>query len=250
MSRNSPSFYYNHAQVRAKCPSSTTRDSAIEERSAVLDIERGTDCRAFARSIGRPTPPILATNPGATSKERQFQISRNSGSPTRLTSSARMGYPPRQRWAPVPTAPSLRSPINPPRHRFLAQRSTGKPSMALVPGPSSAKAPRQLWRALFTIRTRSLSPLRISASPRRAILSTPSNWLGPNPAEAVIHSLNEAALSGQNIVSISLLGQGSPLRYQLKTRRIAHSVAAAEKLVTVPTRSRSNSRSPPAVRVP
>src|SRR5208337_3327921 len=38
----------------------------------------------------------------------------------------------------------------------------------------------------------------------------------PESGEAVIHTLNEAALSGQRIVAISLLGHRSPLTYQIK----------------------------------
>jgi alpha-L-fucosidase len=50
----------------------------------------------------------------------------------------------------------------------------------------------------------------------------------PELGDTVIQTLNEAALSGQKIVAISLLGQGTPLTYQLKPDGL-HIQAPAQK---------------------
>src|SRR5208337_2570741 len=71
----------------------------------------------------------------------------------------------------------------------------------------------------------------------------------PESGEAVIHSLNEAALSGQNIVSISLLGQGSPLTYQLKSDGL-HIQLPSQKAGNYAYSFKIEFQKPPSVRVP
>ena len=239
------SFYYNHAASQGKVPVINYKDSALEEHSAVLDIERGqlsgirplywqTDTSISNKSWGyiendnfksaetmvHQLVDIVSKNGNllvnvgprsdGTIPEEVQTILREIGSWLKVNGEAIYGT---RAWAKFGEGPT-----------------------AIVEGAFHDTDTKSFTAQDFRFTTKGNFLFAIELA-----------W--PESGEAVIHSLNEAALSGQNIVSISLLGQGSPLTYQLKSDGV-HIQLPPHKVGNYAYSFKIEFQKPPSVRVP
>jgi alpha-L-fucosidase len=206
------SFYYNHAASQGKVPVLNYKQSAMEEHSAVLDIERGqlsgirplywqtdtsisikswgyieNDSYKSAQTMVHQLIDIVSKNgnllmnfgprPDGTIPEQVQTALRNIGSWLKVNGEAIYGTRPWTKFGEGPTAIVEGSFHDTDTKPFTAQDFR------------------------FTTKGNSLFAIELG-------------W--PDSGEAVIHSLGEAALAGQKILAISLLGENSSLTYQLK----------------------------------
>jgi alpha-L-fucosidase len=206
------SYYYNRAASQGKVPVLNYKVSAMEEHSAVLDIERGqlsgirplywqtdtsistkswgyieNDSYKSAESMVHQLIDIVSKNGNllmnfgprsdGTIPEQVQTTLRDIGSWLKVNGEAIYGTRPWTKFGEGPTA--------------------------IVEGPfhdtDTKSFTSQDFR--FTTKGNSLYALELA-------------W--PDSGEAVIHSLDATALAGQKIVSVSLLGGNSSLTYQAK----------------------------------
>jgi alpha-L-fucosidase len=205
-------FYYNHAASQGKVPVLNYKDSAIEEHSAVLDIERGqlsgirplywqTDTSISNKSWGyiendnfKSAETMVHQLVDIVSKNGNLLVNVGPRSDGTIPEEVQTILRDIGAWLKV-NGEAI--------YGTRAWTKFGEGPTAIVEGAfhDTDMKPFTAQDFRFTSKGNSLYAIELA-------------W--PKSGEAVIHSLNEAALSGQNIVSISLLGQGSPLTYQLK----------------------------------
>ncbi len=239
------SFYYNHAASQGKVPIINYKDSALEEHSGVLDIERGqlSDIRPLywqtdtsisnkswgyiendnfksAQTVIHQLVDIVSKNGNllvnigprsdGTIPEQVQAILRDIGSWLKVNGDAIYGTRSWTKFGEGPTA-------------IVEGTFHDVDTKAFTP---------QDFR--FTTKGNSLYVIELG-------------W--PDSGEAVVHTLSEAALSGQEIVSVKLLGQESPLTYQLKSDGL-HIQLPPQKAGNYAYSFKIEFRKPPALRLP
>jgi len=239
------SFYYNHAASQGKVPVINYKDSAIEERSAVLDIERGqlsgirplywqTDTSISNKSWGYIENDSFKS--AETIVHQLVDIVSKNGNLLVNVGPRSDGTIPEQVQTILRDIGSWLKANGEAIYGTRAWTKFGEGPTAIVEGAfhdTETKAfTAQDFR--FTSKGNSLYAIELA-------------W--PDSGEAVIYSLNEAALSGQSIVSISLLGQGSPLTYQLKSDGL-HIQLPSQKAGNYAYSFKIEFQKPPSVRVP
>jgi len=205
-------FYYNHGAAERKIPIINYKDSAMQEHSGVLDVERGqlagtrqlywqtdtpvtmkswgyieNDQVKSAESIVHQLVDIVSKNgnllvnigpkPDGTIPEPVQAVLRDIGSWLKINGEAIFGTRPWIQFGEGPTA--------------------------VVEGAfhDTETKPYTAEDFRFTSKGNSLYAIELA-------------W--PESGEAVIRSLNAASLLGQEVVSIELLGASGNLRYQVK----------------------------------
>ena len=239
------SFYYNHAASQGKVPVINYKDSALEDHSGVLDIERGqlsgirplywqTDTSISNKSWGyiendnfKSAETVIHQLIDIVSKNGNLLVNVGPRSDGTIPEEAQAILRDIGAWLKV-NGEAI--------YDTRAWSKFGEGPTAIVEGAfhdTDAK-PFTAQDFRFTTKGNSLYAIELA-------------W--PESGEAVIHSLNETALSGQNIVSISLLGQGSPLTYQLKSDGL-HIQLPPPKAGKYAYSFKIEFQGPPSVRVP
>jgi len=205
-------FYYNHAASKGKVPVINYKDSAIEEHSAVLDIERGqlsgirpqywqTDTSISNKSWGYIENDSFKS--ADTMVHQLIDIVSKNGNLLMNVGPRSDGTIPEQVQAILRDIGSWLKVNGEAIYGTRAWSKYGEGPTVIVEGSfhDTDVKPYTAQDFRFTTKGNVLYAIEMA-------------W--PESGEAVIHTLSEAALSGQRIVAISLLGQGSPLTYQLK----------------------------------
>jgi alpha-L-fucosidase len=239
------SFYYNHAASQGKVPVINYKDSALEEHSAVLDIERGqlsvirplywqTDTSISNKSWGyiendnfKSAETVVHQLIDIVSKNGNLLVNVGPRSDGTIPEEVQTILRDIGSWLKV-NGEAI--------YGTRAWTKFGEGPTAIVEGAfhdTDAK-PFTAQDFRFTTKGNSLYAIELA-------------W--PKSGEAVIHSLNEAAVAGQNIVAISLLGQGSPLTYQLKPDGL-HIQLPPQKAGNYAYSCKIEFQKPPSVRVP
>jgi alpha-L-fucosidase len=239
------SFYYNHAASQGKVRVINYKDSALEDHSGVLDIERGqlsgirplywqTDTSISNKSWGyiendnfKSAETIVHQLVDIVSKNGNLLVNVGPRSDGTIPEEVQAILRDIGAWLKV-NGEAI--------YGTRAWSKYGEGPTAIVEGAfhdTDAK-PFTAQDFRFTTKGNSLYAIELA-------------W--PESGEAVIHSLNEAALSGQNIVSLSLLGQGSPLTYQLKFDGL-HIQLPPQKAGKYAYSFKIEFQKPPSVRVP
>ena len=239
------SFYYNRAASQGKVPVINYKDSAIEEHSAVLDIERGqlsgirplywqTDTSISNKSWGYIENDNFKS--AETIVHQLVDIVSKNGNLLVNVGPRSDGTIPEEVQAILREIGSWLTVNGEAIYGTRAWTKFGEGPTAIVEGAfhdSETKAfTAQDFR--FTSKGNSLYAIELA-------------W--PASGEAVIHSLNEAALSGQSIVSIVLLGQATPLTYQIKPDGL-HIQLSSQKAGVYAYSFKIEFQKPPSLRVP
>jgi len=239
------SFYYNHAASQGKVPVINYKDSALEERSAVLDIERGqlsgirplywqTDTSISNKSWGYIENDNFKS--AQTVIHQLVDIVSKNGNLLVNVGPRSDGTIPEQVQAILRDIGSWLKVNGEAIYGTRAWTKFGEGPTAIVEGAFHDTDTKSFTSQDFRFTTKGNSLYAIELA-----------W--PESGEAVIHSLNEAALSGQNIVAISLLGQRSPLTYQLKSDGL-HIQLPPQKVGSYAYSFKIEFQKPPALRVP
>ena len=239
------SFYYNHAASQGKVPVINYKDSAIEEHSAVLDIERGqlsgirplywqTDTSISNKSWGYIENDTFKS--AETVVHQLVDIVSKNGNLLLNVGPRSDGTIPEEVQAILRDIGAWLKVNGEAIYGTRAWTKFGEGPTAIVEGAFHDTDMKSFTAQDFRFTTKGNSLYAIELA-----------W--PESGEAVIHSLNEAALSGQNIVSISLLGQGSPLTYQLKPDGL-HILLPPQKAGNFAYSFKIEFQKPPRVRVP
>ena len=239
------SFYYNHAASQGKVPVINYKDSAIEDHSAVLDIERGqlsgirplywqTDTSISNKSWGyiendnfKSAETIVHQLVDIVSKNGNLLVNVGPRSDGTIPEEVQTILRSIGAWLKV-NGEAI--------YGTRVWTKFGEGPTAIVEGAFHDTDTKSFTAQDFRFTTKGNSLYAIELV-----------W--PESGEAVIHSLNEDALSGQNIVSISLLGQRSPLTYQLKSDGL-HIQLSAQKAGNYAYSFKIEFQKPPSVRVP
>ncbi|HKM80289.1 MAG TPA: alpha-L-fucosidase [Candidatus Acidoferrum sp.] len=239
------SFYYNHAASQGKVPVINYKDSALEEHSAVLDIERGqlsgirplywqTDTSISNKSWGYIENDNFKS--AETVVHQLVDIVSKNGNLLVNVGPRSDGTIPEEVQAILRDIGSWLKVNGEAIYSTRAWTKFGEGPTTIVEGAfhdtDTKSFTAQDFR--FTAKGNSLFAIELA-------------W--PESGEAVIHSLNDAALSGQNIVSISLLSQGSPLTYQLKSDGL-YIQLPPQKVGSYAYSFKIEFQKPPTVRVP
>jgi alpha-L-fucosidase len=206
------SFYYNHAASQGKVPVINYKDSAFAEHSGVLDIERGQS--AGIRPLYGQTDTSISNKSWGYIENDNFKsaetivhqlvdiVSKN-GNLLVNVGPRSDGTIPEEVQAILRDIGSWLKVNGDAIYGTRAWGKFGEGPTGVVEGAfhDTETKPFTAQDFRFTTRGNSLYAIELA-------------W--PESGEAVIHTLNEAALSGQSIVAVSLLGQASPLAYQLK----------------------------------
>ncbi len=206
------SFYYNHGASKGKVPVINYKDSALEEHSGVLDIERGqlsgirplywqTDTSISNKSWG------YIENDSFKSAEAMVQqlidiVSKN-GNLLMNVGPRSDGTIPEQVQTILRDIGSWLKVNGEAIYGTRAWSKYGEGPTAIVEGSFHDTDVKPYTAQDFRFTTKG-----------NALYAIEMAW--PESGEAVIRTLNVDGLSGQNIVSISLLGVGTPLTYQIK----------------------------------
>ena len=239
------SFYYNHAASQGKVPVINYKDSALEEHSAVLDIERGqlsgirplywqTDTSISNKSWGYIENDNFKS--AETVVHQLVDIVSKNGNLLVNIGPRSDGTIPEEVQAILRDIGSWLKVNGEAIYATRAWTKFGEGPTTIVEGAFHDTDTKSFTAQDFRFTTKGNSLYAIELA-----------W--PESGEAVIHSLNEAALSGQNIVSISLLGQGSPLTYQLKSDGL-HIQLPPQKAGNYAYSFKIEFQRPPSVRVP
>jgi len=205
-------FYYNHAANEGKVPVINYKDSAIEEHSAVLDIERGqlsgirplywqTDTSISNKSWGYIENDSFKS--ADTMVHQLIDIVSKNGNLLMNVGPRSDGTIPEQVQVILRDIGSWLKVNGDAIYGTRAWSKYGEGPTVIVEGSfhDTEVKPYTLQDFRFTTKGNALYAIEMA-------------W--PESGEAVIRTLNEAALSGQKIVAISLLGQGTALNYQVK----------------------------------
>ena len=205
-------FYYNHAASQGKVSVINYKDSALEEHSAVLDIERGqlsgirplywqTDTSISNKSWGYIENDTFKS--AETVVHQLVDIVSKNGNLLLNVGPRSDGTIPEQVQTILRDIGAWLKVNGEAIYGTRAWTKFGEGPTAIVEGAFHDTDTKSFTAQDFRFTSKGNSLYAIELA-----------W--PDSGEAVIHSLNEAVLPGQNIVSISLLGQGTPLTYQLK----------------------------------
>ncbi len=206
------SFYYNHGASQGKVPVINYKDSAIEEHSAVLDIERGqlsgirplywqTDTSISNKSWGYIENDSFKS--AETMVHQLIDIVSKNGNLLMNVGPRSDGTIPEQVQTILRDIGSWLKVNGDAIYGTRAWSKYGEGPTAIVEGSFHDTDVKPYTPQDFRFTTKS-----------NALYAIEMAW--PESGEAVIQTLNDAALTGQKIVAISLLGQGTPLTYQLK----------------------------------
>lgn len=238
-------FYYNHAASQGKVPVINYKDSALEEHSAVLDIERGqlsgirplywqTDTSISNKSWGYIENDSFKS--AETVIHQLVDIVSKNGNLLVNIGPRSDGTIPEQVQAILRDIGSWLKVNGEAIYGTRAWTKFGEGPTAIVEGAfhDTDTKPFTARDFRFTTKGNSLYVIELA-------------W--PESGETLIQSLNEATLSGQNIVGISLLGLSSPLTYQLKSDGL-HIQLPAHKVGSYAYSFKIEFQQPPALRVP
>lgn len=238
-------FYYNHAASQGKVSVINYKDSALEEHSAVLDIERGqlsgirplywqTDTSISNKSWGYIENDTFKS--AETVVHQLVDIVSKNGNLLLNVGPRSDGTIPEQVQTILRDIGAWLKVNGEAIYGTRAWTKFGEGPTAVVEGAFHDTDTKSFTAQDFRFTTKGNSLYAIELA-----------W--PESGEAVIHSLSEAALSGQTIVSISLLGQGSPLTYQLKPDGL-HIQLPPQKAGNYAYSFKIEFQKPPFVRVP
>ncbi|MGB2676845.1 MAG: alpha-L-fucosidase [Candidatus Acidiferrum sp.] len=238
-------FYYNHAASQGKVSVINYKDSALEEHSAVLDIERGqlsgirplywqTDTSISNKSWGYIENDTFKS--AETVVHQLVDIVSKNGNLLLNVGPRSDGTIPEQVQTILRDIGAWLKVNGEAIYGTRAWTKFGEGPTAVVEGAFHDTDTKSFTAQDFRFTTKGNSLYAIELA-----------W--PESGEAVIHSLSEAALSGQNIVSISLLGQGSPLTYQLKPDGL-HIQLPPQKAGNYAYSFKIEFQRPPSIRVP
>lgn len=239
------SFYYNHAASQGKVPVINYKDSALEEHSGVLDIERGQ--LSDIRPLYWQTDTSISNKSWGYIEDDNFKsaqtvihqlvdiVSKNGNLLVNIGPRSD-GTIPEQVQAILRDIGSWLKVNGDAIYGTRAWTKFGEGPTAIVEG------------TFHDADTKAFTPQDFRFTTKGNLLYVIElGW--PDSGEAVIHTLSEAALSGQSIVSVTLLGQGSPLAYQLKSDGL-HIQLPPQKAGTYAYSFKIEFRNPPSVRVP
>ena len=239
------SFYYNHAASQGKVPVINYKDSALEEHSGVLDIERGQ--LSAIRPLYWQTDTSISNKSWGYIENDNFKsaqtvihqlvdiVSKNGNLLVNIGPRSD-GTIPEQVQAILRDIGSWLKVNGDAIYGTRAWTKSGEGPTAIVEG------------TFHDADTKAFTPQDFRFTTKGNLLYVIElGW--PDSGEAVIHTLSEAALSGQDIVSLTLLGQGSPLTYQLKSDGL-HIQLPPHKVGNYAHSFKIEFREPPSVRVP
>ncbi len=207
------SFYYNHGASQGKVPVINYKDSAIEEHSAVLDIERGqlsgirplywqTDTSISNKSWGYIENDSFKS--AETMVHQLIDIVSKNGNLLMNVGPRSDGTIPEQVQAILRDIGSWLKVNGDAIYGTRAWSKYGEGPTAIIEGSFHDTDVKPYTPQDFRFTTKG-----------NALYAIEMAW--PESGEAVVHTLNEEAFSGQKIVAISLLGQETALSYQLKS---------------------------------
>jgi alpha-L-fucosidase len=238
-------FYYNHAASQGKVRVINYKDSALEEHSAVLDIERGqlsgirplywqTDTSISNKSWGYIDNDNFKS--AETMVHQLVDIVSKNGNLLVNIGPRSDGTIPEQVQATLRDIGAWLKVNGEAVYGTRAWIKFGEGPTAIVEGAFHDTDTKSFTSQDFRF-----------TSKGNALYAIELAW--PESGEAVIHSLNEAALSGQNIVAVSLLGEGSRLPYQIKSDGL-HIQLPPRKVGSYAYSFKIEFQVPPALRVP
>ena len=206
------SFYYNHGAAEGKVPVINYKDNAMEQHSAVLDIERGqlagirplywqTDTSISVKSWGyiendefKPAETILHQLVDIVSKNGNLLV--NIG-------------PRSDGTIPEQTQATL-------REVGAWLKVNGEAIYATRPWTKFGEGPTGVIAGAFhDTETKPYAPEDFRFTTKgNSLYAIEMAW--PQSGEAVIHSLSEAGLDGQTIAAVRLLGSTAPVKYEVR----------------------------------
>ena len=205
-------FYYNHAAAKGKVPIINYKDSAMEQHSAVLDIERGqlsgirplywqTDTSISVKSWGYIENDTFKS--AVTIVQQLVDIVSKNGNLLVNIGPRSDGTIPEQTQATLREIGAWLKVNGEAIYGTRPWNKFGEGPTSVVEGKfhDTETTPYTAQDFRFTTKGDALYAIEMA-------------W--PQGEEAVVRSLNESALGGGKIVSIQMLGSDTPLTYKLQ----------------------------------
>jgi alpha-L-fucosidase len=205
-------FYYDHAAAKGKVPIINYKDSAMEQHSAVLDIERGqlsgirplywqTDTSISVKSWGYIENDTFKS--AVTIVQQLVDIVSKNGNLLVNIGPRSDGTIPEQTQATLREIGAWLKVNGEAIYGTRPWNKFGEGPTSVVEGKfhDTETTPYTAQDFRFTTKGNALYAIEMA-------------W--PQGEQAVIHSLNESSLSGEKIVSIQMLGSDAPLTYKLQ----------------------------------
>ena len=205
-------FYYDHAAAKGKVPIINYKDSAMEQHSAVLDIERGqlsgirplywqTDTSISVKSWGYIENDTFKS--AETIVQQLVDIVSKNGNLLVNIGPRSDGTIPEQTQATLREIGAWLKVNGEAIYGTRPWNKFGEGPTSVVEGKfhDTETTPYTAQDFRFTTKGNALYAIEMAL---------------PQGEEAVVHSLNESALAEKHIVSIQMLGSDTPLTYKLQ----------------------------------